>query len=88
MNQYEMVALIVLIVVIGGLLKHAVGTFNSRLKEHQLNGDKAKRQKEIDEKRIKQLEQRIEVLESIVTSDGYELNQRFKDLQPEQQEKN
>lgn len=92
MNKYEMVALIVLIVVIGGLLKHAIGplreTFNNRLKDRQLNGEKAKQQKETDEKRIKQLEKRIEVLERIVTSDGYDLKQRFKDLQHEQRETN
>ena len=90
MNQYEMVALIVLILVIGGVLKHAIGPlsgiFGNHLKDQSLNGARTKQQKEADEQRIKQLERRIEVLERIVTSDGYELKQRFKNLQREQQD--
>ena len=92
MNKYEMVALIVLIVVIGGVLRHAIGPisgiFKNHLKEHPLNGDRTKHQKEIDQQHIKQLEQRIEVLEAIVTSDGYDLKQHFKDLDSKQQETN
>ena len=92
MNQYEMVALIVLIVVFGAVLKHAIGPlsgiFRERLKENPLHGGTAKQQVEDSEQRIKQLEQRIQVLERIVTSDGYDLKQHFKDLNDEQQETN
>lgn len=92
MNQYEMVALIVLIVVGGAVLKHAIGPlsgiFKDHLKQNPLNGDRSRQQAEEDDQRIKQLEQRIQVLERIVTSDGYDLKQHFKELHDEQQETN
>lgn len=92
MNQYEMTALIVLILVCGAVLKHAIaplsGIFKNHLKEKPLNGGRTRQQIEAGNQRIKQLEQRIQVLERIVTSDGYDLKQHFKDLTDKQQETN
>lgn len=92
MNQYEMVALIVLIIVCGAVLRHAIGPlsaiFKDHLKEKPIHGGRTGQQAEAVDQRLKQLEQRIQVLERIVTSDGYDLKQHFKDLKHQQQETN
>lgn len=82
MNKYEMVVVIVLVVVAGGLLKHFIASRSTR---HQRDTDDLKRY-DTQRQHITQLEKRIEVLEHILTSDGYELKQRFKDLKHDQQE--
>jgi len=86
MNQYEMVAIIVLVAVAGGVLKSIFSSRSERFNDQarQAQGDDLKQKKQ--QQHIKQLEQRIEVLEAIVTSDGYELKQHFKDLNSKQQE--
>ena len=81
MNQYEMVALIVAVVAGAGVLKHAV-TLKDRRKDDEPSGDSQAR--EMSEDRLKGIEQRLQVLERIVTSDGYDLKQQFKDLEKDQ----
>lgn len=86
MNQYEMVVTIVLIAVVGGVLKSIFSSRNERLKDLAQQTKSDDLQQETREQGLKQLEQRIAVLEAIVTSDGYELKQHFKHLNDKQQE--
>ena len=78
MNQYEMVALIVTVIAVAGFLKHAVS-----VKEQQQDGRRQEDDAARDEtdKRLEHIERRLQILERIVTSDGYDLKQKFKDLE-------
>lgn len=85
MNQFEMVAIIVAVVVLAGVLKHAVGPLNETLKEHLKDNRSGKNgESGSDDERLKSIEKRLQVLERIVTSDGYDLRQQFKDLDKDQ----
>ncbi len=89
MNQYEMVAIIVAVAVVGGVLKHVLApreTSSADNQHHGANGG-SKQQQDLQAQRLQQFENRLEVLEQIVTSDGYDLKQRFKELQDKQREK-
>jgi len=72
MNQFEMVAIIVTVAVLAGVLKHYFESRSRRVEEAADNELLA---------RLAAIEKRLGVLESIVTSDGYDLKQRFRDLE-------
>jgi len=73
MNPFEMVVLIVFIAVLGRVLLR----FAERRGE---TGDEARRQYQERGRRLQALEERVAVLERIVTDQGYELKQKFRDL--------
>ena len=68
MNPFEMVVIIVFLSIIAGM-------FSNWLKHRNTGRSPA------DEERIARLEERVRVLERIVTDSGYELRQRFRDLE-------
>lgn len=74
MGKYEMVVLIVFLVVMAGVIKHY---FDSKM-----NQDDERTRKDIDkqDQKLDEIDKRLKVIESIITSDGYDLKQRFKDL--------
>jgi hypothetical protein len=74
MNVYELVFLIVLVVTIGKLIERRVGRHHGRSKsaDGATGGGSAGR--------IDELEKRVQVLERIVTDQGYELRQKFREL--------
>ena len=74
MNVYELVFLIVLVVTIGKLIERRVG------KRHGHQGKEEGPATASDASRIADLEQRVQVLERIVTDQGYELRQKFREL--------
>jgi len=71
MNVFEMVVIIVALGIIGNIITIAVKTrrkhANQQIDQHTAE-------------RIDKLEERVKVLERIVTSDRYDLNQQFKNL--------
>lgn len=71
MNVFEMVAFIVAIGVVGKIAVHAIKS-RSKIASKENNQQ--------TEERIDKLEERIKVLERIITSDRYDLNQQFKNL--------
>ncbi len=72
MNAYEMVVIIVALGIVG---KIVTSTIKARHK-YAANPDIGSQTAE----RIRKLEERVKVLERIVTSDRYDLNQKFKNL--------
>lgn len=70
MNVFEMVVIIVFLSVIGSM-------YSSWLKHKR----KASESSPQDEDRIARLEERVRVLERIVTDSGYELRRQFRDLE-------
>ena len=74
MNVYELVFLIVLVVTIGKLIERRVG------KRHGHRGKEEGPATASDASRIADLEQRVQVLERIVTDQGYETRQKFREL--------
>jgi len=74
MNVYELVFAIVLVVTIG---KAFESRFGSRRRRHH-EPDPEQQQ---NGQRVEELEKRIQVLERIVTDQGYELRQKFRDLE-------
>jgi hypothetical protein len=72
MNVFEMIVLIVALVTIGKFLQVAVE------KRHRGGdpGEAAAR-----DERLANLEERVRVLETIVTDSGYDLRRQFKDLE-------
>lgn len=87
MNQYEMVAIIVLVTVAGSILKHAFTSRSKRPSDQSRQADNDMlSQQNAQEQRIQNLEKRIEILERIITSDGYDLKQRFRELYEEKKE--
>jgi len=73
MNVYELVFAIVLVVTIG---KAFESRFGSRRRRHQPAPEQQQ-----NGQRVEELEKRIQVLERIVTDQGYELRQKFRDLE-------
>ena len=71
MNQFEMVAFIVLVVSIAGVLRVRFLNPNKRADDSL-----AKQQ----EARIAKLEERVKALETVVGDKHYDLRQQFKDL--------
>jgi nitrogen fixation-related uncharacterized protein len=77
MNPFEMVVIIVLIVTLGGVLKHWAGT---RHRFHDLEGQ-LKRTGVADQlKRIDALEERVRTLERIVTDESEKLRRQIDSL--------
>ena len=74
MNVYELVFLIVLVVTIGKLIERRVG------KRHAARHSDEERAGATDAGRLEDLEKRVQVLERIVTDQGYELRQKFREL--------
>lgn len=77
MNPYEFVLAIVLIVTIGSVLR-------SRRRREGHRREQAEEPARQDPKtadRLEVLEERVAVLERIVTDRGYELRQKFRDLE-------
>jgi hypothetical protein len=72
MNVFEMIVLIVALVTIGKFLQFAVE------KRHRRGWDEDTSSKD---ERIAQLEERVRVLERIVTDSGYDLRRQFQDLE-------
>ena len=68
MNPFEMVVIIV-------FLSIAAGMFSNWLKHRNPDRPPA------DDERIVRLEERVRVLERIVTDSGYELRRQFRDLE-------
>lgn len=75
MNVYELVFAIVLVVTIGKAIESRFGG-GRRRRHHQPEAEQQQ-----DEQRVEALEKRIQVLERIVTDQGYELRQKFRDLE-------
>lgn len=69
MNPFEMVVIIVSLCVFASM-------YSNWLKHKRKGGDTA-----IDDKRLASLEERIRVLERIVTDSGYDLRRQFRDLE-------
>ncbi len=78
MGVFEMVVAIVAISITGGVISKSI----KAKVEAEKSGNKVNRK--ISEKRFNEIEQRLIVLEQIVTSEGYELNQQFKNIEDEQ----
>lgn len=75
MNVFEMVLAIVLVVMIGRLIERRISRGRGP------GGQPAAGDPREDPERLGRLEQRVEVLERIVTDQGYELRQQFRDLE-------
>jgi len=74
MNAFEFVILIVLIVTIGRLIEKRAG------RRHHREDSEAEAAGTGTTARLEDLEERIRVLEHIVTDEGYELRKKFRDL--------
>jgi len=74
MNAFEFVILIVLIVTIGRVIDKRYGRRHAR----EAGGTAATGAETAD--RLDNLEERVRVLENIVTDEGYELRKKFRDL--------
>ena len=72
MNRYEMVMFIIFIVFATGALKHYLSL---RHKTPMVDDDTRERHA-----RLEQLEERVQVLERIVTDRNYDLKQQIRDL--------
>ena len=73
MNVFEMVVIIVAISILGGVLNNYLKTRRSTGAIHKDALDDA-----LD--RIDELEERVRVLERVVTDDGYDLKRQIDDL--------
>ena len=74
MNVYELAFAIVAVVTIGRIMERR---YASRRQASDTDGEPAA----AGESRLDALEERIQVLERIVTDQGYELRQQFRDLE-------
>lgn len=74
MNPFEMVVLIVALVMVGKFLQTVV---EKRHQKPDGMGDPAR------DERLANLEERVRVLERIVTDSGYDLRRQFRDLERE-----
>jgi len=72
MNRYEMVMFIIFIVFAAGVLKHYISL---RHRTPEIDEDTRDRLGRLDA-----LEERVQVLEKIVTDRNYDLKQQFRDL--------
>lgn len=72
MNPFEMVVLIVALVMVGKFLQTLVE------KRHQRPADPGGPARD---ERLERLEERVRVLEQIVTDSGYDLRRQFRDLE-------
>lgn len=77
MQVFEMVVAIVAIVTIAGIIERQL---KIKAKTASLSQDLESLVKRMEQQQ-ERMEERLRVLEEIVSSDGYELKQRFKDLE-------
>ena len=77
MNVYELVFAIVLVITIGKIVESRRG----HRRRNQQRADVDSQQQSGERDRLEALEQRVQVLEKIVTDQGYELRQKFRDLE-------
>ena len=80
MNVFEFVLAIVLIVTIGSVIRSRHGGDGRRRRERDTRPFQTAPDAKTAE-RIETLEERVAVLERIVTDRGYELRQKFRDLE-------
>ena len=82
MNVYELVFAIVLVITIGQIIRarHSGDDRRGRRSRRGPAGAPEQPEARTDE-RLQSLEERIAVLERIVTDQGYELRQKFRDLE-------
>ncbi len=76
MNVYELVFAIVAVVTIGKVLERHFSTRKRQQRDAEPGAQEQERTQRVDD-----LEQRVQVLERIVTDQGYELRQKFRDLE-------
>ncbi|HRP88127.1 MAG TPA: hypothetical protein PLS34_11515 [Gammaproteobacteria bacterium] len=69
MNPFEMVVIIVFLSIVASM-------YSSWLKHKRKGGDTP-----VDDRRLASLEERVRVLERIVTDSGYDLRRQFRDLE-------
>ncbi|MBT3205447.1 MAG: hypothetical protein HOM14_07315 [Gammaproteobacteria bacterium] len=77
MGVFEMVVAIVAISITGGVISKSI----KAKVEAGKSGNK--KDQKISAKRFNEIEQRLIVLEQIVTSEGYDLKQQFKNIENE-----
>ena len=77
MGVFEMVVAIVAISITGGVISKSIKAKAEAVK----NGNK--KDQKISAQRFNEIEQRLIVLEQIVTSEGYDLKQQFKNIENE-----
>ena len=80
MNAFEFVLAIVLIVTIGSVIRSRQGGGHRRNRDRD-DRHAAAQPDTATAERIETLEERVAVLERIVTDRGYELRQKFRDLE-------
>jgi hypothetical protein len=79
MNVYELVFAIVLVITIGQIIRSRQGGEKRRRGRGGPGGPDPSETR--SDARLEALEERIAVLERIVTDQGYELRQKFRDLE-------
>jgi hypothetical protein len=79
MNVYELVFAIVLVITIGQIIRSRQGGDRRRRGRNGPVGPDLSETR--SDARLEALEERIAVLERIVTDQGYELRQKFRDLE-------
>jgi len=81
LNVYEMVIGIVFFSILAGVVKHYIDARSDVAKKERQ--DNTSRTVDL-EQAVSSLEERVRVLERIITSDGYDLKRKFDDLDREQ----
>ncbi len=81
MGVFEMVVAIVAISIAGSIINK---TIKAKIKA---NSNDSKAERDDSALRIDEMEQRLIVLEQIVTSEGYDLKQQFKNIENEKYSK-
>ncbi|HDK38458.1 MAG TPA: hypothetical protein ENG92_05530 [Thiolapillus brandeum] len=76
MNPFEMAVIIVGLAILGGVIKHY---FDIRGNQEASSGAQSQLQD-----RLAKVEERLQVLERIVTSSDYELKRKFRDLEDDE----
>ncbi len=74
MNPFEMVVVIVGMALVAGIIKHFIDISRQSHKGSDDNLAKMLQRQQL-------MEKRIQVLEAIVSSDSYDLNERFRDME-------
>ena len=72
MNPFEMTVIIVALAILGGVIKHYLDS------RGDMDASSEERQRLLS--RIDEMEERIRVLERIVTDENYELKRQFRNL--------
>jgi len=83
LNIFEMVIGIVFFSIVAGVIKHYIDARSDEARKER-DGN-ATRTTDL-EGTVRSLEERVRVLERIITSDGYDLKRKFDDLEREQRQ--